>query len=216
MKVFYFTNRGDYRDKNEDAVLLDEKVIQEDMKVPEKAICSKIIAVADGVGGAAAGEIASKSVLETLADFENPDIETAVFMAKEKLKKLAEKDPSLNGMATTVAGIKIKNNKATVFNCGDSRVYKKVGNHLRILSFDHSKDGILYSAVGINVYPEIFTRQTDGGVFLIATDGFYEVFEEQELEEIFEESIEKTVSNIKQKLKTKKLYDNVSFIIAEV
>ncbi|WP_051654332.1 protein phosphatase 2C domain-containing protein [Persephonella sp. KM09-Lau-8] len=216
MKVFYFTNRGNYRDKNEDALLIDKKVIQEDMEKPRESAPSKIVAVADGVGGAAAGEVASKSVLETLADFENPDIEAAIFRAKEKLKKLAEKDPSLNGMATTVAGIKVESNKITVFNCGDSRVYKKAGKFLRILSFDHSKGGVLYSAVGTDITPEVFTRQTDGGIFLIATDGFYGVFEEQELEELFEENIEKTVSNIMQKLKTKNLHDNTTFIIAEV
>lgn len=216
MKVFYFTNKGNYRDKNEDAILIDNIVIQENMEKPEKATPSKIVAVADGVGGAAAGEVASKSVLETLADFENLDTETVIFRAKEKLKKIAEKDPSLNGMATTIAGIKVEDDKITVFNCGDSRVYKKVGNYLRILSFDHSKDGVLYSAVGTGIYPEVFTRQTNKGTFLIATDGFYGLFEEQELEKLFEKRIEKTVSNIMQKLKTKNLYDNVSFVIAEV
>jgi len=93
LKVSFYTNRGSFREKNEDAVLVGE-VFQEDMKEPLFLEGNfPILAAADGIGGSAGGEIASKTVLEAFK--KEKAVEKALYSAKKKLEEIASKNPSL-------------------------------------------------------------------------------------------------------------------------
>ncbi len=92
-----------------------------------------IFAVADGVGGAQAGEVASQMAVEILGEaFSNlsssSDAETAMLAAMEKANssifQMAHELPSLASMATTIAALHLKKDIATIGHVGDSRVYR--------------------------------------------------------------------------------------------
>jgi serine/threonine protein phosphatase PrpC len=92
-----------------------------------------IFAVADGVGGAQAGEVASQMAIETLSDaFGNmPDtadsedvMRAAVSKANEAIFEMASQLSELAKMATTIAALHIKGDVATIGHVGDSRVYR--------------------------------------------------------------------------------------------
>ena len=92
-----------------------------------------IFAVADGVGGAQAGEVASQMAVEILGEaFSNlpssSDAETAMLAAMEKANsaifQMAHELPSLASMATTIAALHLSGNIATIGHVGDSRIYR--------------------------------------------------------------------------------------------
>lgn len=107
------------RPLNEDSYLLD----------PER----RIFAVADGVGGAQAGEVASKTAMEVLDEAfrhqtEGADIEdlmeVAIQRANNSIFQMAHEHPKLSAMATTVVALHLDGHVATIGHVGDSRLYR--------------------------------------------------------------------------------------------
>jgi serine/threonine protein phosphatase PrpC len=112
---------------------------------------SGIYAVADGVGGAQAGEVASQMAVELLGEaFTNlspdSDVETvmrsAIGQANSAIHQMAQDLPQLANMATTVVALHIAGNIATIGHVGDSRLYRvdRDGNLFRETD-DHSMVG---------------------------------------------------------------------------
>jgi len=107
-----------------------------------------IFAVADGVGGANAGEVASQMAVEILADAfshlsPSSDAETAMLAAMEQANssifQMAHELPQLASMATTVAALHLNGNIATIGHVGDSRVYRvDPGGNIFRETDDHS------------------------------------------------------------------------------
>jgi len=91
-----------------------------------------IFAVADGVGGAQAGEVASQMAMDILgeafANAGNGDAETVMRAAIERanaaIHDMAQELPQLSSMATTVVAVHLNGNIATIGHVGDSRVYR--------------------------------------------------------------------------------------------
>ena len=109
---------------------------------------SGFFAVADGVGGAQAGEVASTMAMEILGEAfinlqEGGDAEermkAAVEQANSAIFQMSNDLPQLSTMATTVVGLHLSNNIATIGHVGDSRLYRvdKEGN-LYQETHDHS------------------------------------------------------------------------------
>jgi serine/threonine protein phosphatase PrpC len=115
------TDRGlsEKRPLNEDSFLADEK--------------RRIFAVADGVGGAQAGEVASRTAMEVLdeafrhqvdgADIEDL-MEVAIQRANASIHRMAQEHPKLSMMATTVVVLHLDGHRATIGHVGDSRLYR--------------------------------------------------------------------------------------------
>ncbi|PYE51908.1 protein phosphatase [Deinococcus yavapaiensis KR-236] len=125
------TDAGRERSLNEDAALL--------VPLPTGGL----FAVADGMGGHAAGEVASQLALEELRDaFELAEGNTpsrlvrALQAANGAVHSQAVGNQA--GMGTTLAAVLIDGGVALVANVGDSRVYLWRGRELRQLSRDHS------------------------------------------------------------------------------
>lgn len=110
-----------------------------------------LIAVADGMGGHAGGEVASKVAITTLAqvlpllnndemDSESLEdfLQSAVLDVDHEIKLTAEADEHLSGMGTTLTAIALYRNKAYVMHTGDSRAYRLRGKELTQLTKDHS------------------------------------------------------------------------------
>src|SRR4029079_344493 len=107
------------RPLNEDAFLHD----------PERFI----FAVADGVGGAEAGEVASQTAIEVLdeafrhqtdgADIEDL-MELAIQRANASIHQMAQEHARFSMMATTIVALHLDGNVATIGHVGDSRLYR--------------------------------------------------------------------------------------------
>src|SRR3954470_14877201 len=121
IQVAAISDRGlsEKRPLNEDSFLSD----------PER----RIFAVADGVGGAQAGEVASKTAVEVLdeafrhqvdgADIEDL-MEIAIQRANVSIFQMAQDSPKLSAMATTVVALQVDGHVATIGHVGDSRLYR--------------------------------------------------------------------------------------------
>jgi len=154
-KISYFTNRGSMRELNEDSILVDDLLISSfDMEDHKDAILVKdkiLFVVADGMGGHAKGEVASKFVLTKLKQQMTSlkDVKTLreqLHCIKNDLDDFAQHNPEFLDMGTVLAGILIIGNKLIVFNIGDCRVYQNNFGYLEQLNEDHSLVYALYKS----------------------------------------------------------------------
>jgi len=92
-----------------------------------------IFAVADGVGGAEAGEVASQTAIEVLDEAfrhqtEGSDVEDlmelAIQRANASIHQMAQEHARFAMMATTIVALHVKDNLATIGHVGDSRLYR--------------------------------------------------------------------------------------------
>jgi serine/threonine protein phosphatase PrpC len=117
---------------------------------------SGVFAVADGMGGHAAGDVASRIAVAALMrlagrdDLRSRDILDAVDAANDDILNSIDADGQRAGMGTTLTGVAIvtgdTNPRWAVFNVGDSRVYRFAGDTLTQLTEDHSEVGELVAA----------------------------------------------------------------------
>jgi serine/threonine protein phosphatase PrpC len=140
-----FTHQGAVRATNEDTIAVGDWITSEPMAAPvvlEHTVTAPLICVvADGMGGHAAGEVASRVVAEHLAlratrASDETSIARLLHEANDALFALMEERPAWYGMGTTVAGLAVAPSGAAVFNVGDSRVYRIEAGPLVQLSTD--------------------------------------------------------------------------------
>ena len=193
LKSFSRTDIGKKRKLNQDYIFSsDEKI----------GNLSNVFIVADGMGGHAAGDLASKSAVEVIIrsigeSFEsNPSIilRKAIEAANERVFEVAEANPELEGMGTTVVAATVIGRFLQVANVGDSRLYVIHDREIRQVTVDHSlveemvrrgavtredsshhpKKNIITRAVGVKetVDVDLFTEELeDGDMVLLCTDG---------------------------------------------
>ena len=121
------TDVGRVREGNEDAYLVDDSM--------------GLVAVADGMGGHRAGEVASATALEALraAITAGRPIREAIEDANDAVHGKSLTDPNLRGMGTTLtAGTLTPDGTLLVGHVGDSRAYLLHDGELRQLTVDHS------------------------------------------------------------------------------
>jgi protein phosphatase len=131
------THAGCVRTQNQDATLCG----------PE------LFVVADGMGGHAAGDVASGIAISELSATgdQHPicadDVIASIRRANRTIFEAAAADPTRAHMGTTVAGVAlVRDHRVLVFNVGDSRVYRWHEASLRQVSSDHSVIGELLAA----------------------------------------------------------------------
>ena len=127
------TDRGRKRPANEDAFGF--------------SISQGIFVVCDGMGGAAAGEIASSQAVDEMLklvtgrDEAAPLLETAeqaVVAANEAVYSRSRRNPRLDGMGTTLVALVTEGGRAWMLNVGDSRGYRLRNGRLEQITLDHS------------------------------------------------------------------------------
>lgn len=139
------TDVGRKRDHNEDAILLDHEL--------------GLYAVADGMGGHAAGEVASKTAVETILEYyertgdeavptwplrlpqlqiERDRMATAIKLANVRIYEMGRDEEGKKGMGTTVEAMYFAQGRYYIGHVGDSRVYRLRGERLTLLTEDHS------------------------------------------------------------------------------
>lgn len=129
------SNKGRRRRKNEDSIL----------SVPLSG-GAVLIAVADGVGGERAGEVASSGVTKLLSEqltsqvlsHFDEDLAMAIQAANHTLWERARNDVRLQGMATTLVAAIVDDGNAWLANVGDSRAYLIEGANITQITQDHS------------------------------------------------------------------------------
>lgn len=101
-----------------------------------------VIAVADGMGGAKAGEVAAQLAVEAVAGLAEPvalgDVRDAVGRANAEIRRMASQDPDMSGMGTTFTAAMLEDGRLDVVHVGDSRAYLWRDDRLRQLTEDHS------------------------------------------------------------------------------
>ncbi len=107
-----------------------------------------VFAVADGMGGHAAGEVASAAALEPVErldgqEFDDPEeaneaLAHAVVLANDLVYGRAVDDPELRGMGTTLTAVMVRDGKLHLAHVGDSRAYLLRGGVLERLTEDHT------------------------------------------------------------------------------
>lgn len=113
------------------------------------AIQNGLAAVADGMGGHQAGEVASRLALEALTQAFDPSddpadsLRQAVGAANQRVWAAAQADPSRSGMGTTLTALYVNRGIGYMAHVGDSRAYLLRGDELRQLTHDHSYVGEL-------------------------------------------------------------------------
>ncbi|HET8813829.1 MAG TPA: Stp1/IreP family PP2C-type Ser/Thr phosphatase [Solirubrobacterales bacterium] len=192
------TDTGRQRNANEDSLFTS----------------SPLFVVADGMGGAQAGEVASKSAAESFAGGlpkAPPEraLEETIEGANRTIHELARKDPSLAGMGTTVTAaiVDLESEEVAIGHVGDSRAYRFRNGRFEQLTRDHSlveemrRKGQLTDAQAED-HPQrsIITRalgpepevQVDlqtvpaqhGDVFLICSDGLTTMLDDEKIAQV--------------------------------
>jgi protein phosphatase len=120
----------------------------------------KLFVVADGMGGHAAGEIASKVAVDAINEFvcltggdeeitwpfgldenisyDGNRLKTAIRHANRKVLEATREKSEYEGMATTVAAVLVDGDVANIGHVGDSRIYLLTPDELTLLTSDHS------------------------------------------------------------------------------
>lgn len=145
IKSFGITDVGRQRQHNEDAYLVDDG--------------NYLYLVADGMGGHAAGEVASRIAAEAIAEFVSHTIEddgtwphaydenvsrnsnrltSALKIANTRVIDAMKKDARLRGMGTTVVAGLFDDRQASIAHVGDSRAYLIRGDQMSRITSDHS------------------------------------------------------------------------------
>jgi PPM family protein phosphatase len=128
------TDPGRIRRRNEDAFVLDPP----------------LFAVADGMGGAQAGEVASRLAAAAFREYHEADglapderVQAIIQEANRRIYERARADSDVSGMGTTVTAALLIGGRVTVGHVGDSRAYRIRTGRLEQLTEDHSLVGDL-------------------------------------------------------------------------
>jgi protein phosphatase len=106
----------------------------------------RLLVIADGMGGAAAGDLASSEVMHIIRELDRDDLdadamaalEQAVTKANARLGDLINEDPAVEGMGTTLDALLWDGEKFAFAHIGDSRVYRLRGGEFTQISTDHT------------------------------------------------------------------------------
>lgn len=212
--VSALSHSGLLRDRNEDSLVIGPWTLCSTVTESPQTLLFPlgtplVVAVADGLGGHPAGEVASAMVVRRLSRI-GPDLdsEDAVREALEGCNRAvyaaSDDDPDLIMMGTTVAGVVITPESVFTFNVGDSRVYgldTKAGDGLRELSVDDNpplapgerSSTVVTQTLGgtpdfTPVEPHISHAPLSAGTrHLICTDGLTDPVPDEELTGIMRE-----------------------------
>jgi PPM family protein phosphatase len=173
-----------------------------------------LFAVADGMGGAQAGEIASRIAVDTIGADSGvvaEDLAGVVKTANERIHELSRSDERRAGMGTTMTVVLVGEEEIHVAHVGDSRAYLLRAGQLEKLTRDHSlvdelvrqgkltpeeaqehpQRSVITRAVGPEARVEVDTatwQAKAGDVFLICSDGLTTMIGEAEILAILETS----------------------------
>ncbi|MBC8164946.1 MAG: serine/threonine-protein phosphatase [Bryobacteraceae bacterium] len=200
LEVFGLSDPGSVRSNNEDYYLLAPSL--------------DLYLVADGMGGAQAGEHASRLAGDTVAEYvwksgerSGEVLLKALAEANRKVLSAADNDPQLHGMGTTLTAAWRVGEELLLANVGDSRAYLYQDGQLHIITEDqtwvnevgrklgigddqlkiHPMRHVLTMAIGVSDTLRIHSYAVpliEGAQFLLCSDGLHGVIDSQTILEI--------------------------------
>ena len=198
MKVYSMTDIGRVRPIDEDAFY-----------TPEAG--ERFCAVADGMGGHKAGEVASAMAVKVFSDYmrgvevvTSEAMRASVVRANDAVYKAAQSSESMSGMGTTFSALAMEGETAYIAHVGDSRIYLIRRGALMQMTVDHTlveemvmkgviterearvhpKRNIITRALGTDARVEIDLMQLElrpGDVFFLCSDGLTNHVQEREI-----------------------------------
>ena len=235
---------GCVRSNNEDMVLAYNKFVRSDVYQTEFMTENNnrfVIALADGMGGHNAGEVASSDALTNLQFFVN-DLPSG--LAKGEFEEMliewlgsinamidskGKVDPTMAEMGTTLVGIIYYEGTYFWVNCGDSRLYRLRNGHLQQISTDHSLNNMTGQTKHSNVitncigagcrtsYLDIFEFTADflsGDTYMLCSDGLNDMVPNDKIEQLMNEGA--TANALCEAAIAAGGYDNVSACVFNV
>lgn len=234
------THVGLKRTANQDRFLLDQE--------GESILC----AVADGMGGPAGGETASRIALERFAAAVRAEefadaaaagryLERGAVTAHDEIRSVADSDPDLRGMGTTLVGLAVdRGERGSFVNVGDSRLYRMRRGELSRLSYDHSvvadlvrrgeitseeaavhpRRNVLTMALGVDhrLDPQVegFTVEP-GDIYLLSSDGLHGMISDRDIARILaaDWTVEARCSSLVEAALDAGGSDNVTVVLLE-
>ncbi|SDL37394.1 Stp1/IreP family PP2C-type Ser/Thr phosphatase [Halarsenatibacter silvermanii] len=217
MEVCGGTDKGLMRAKNEDNYLVQTDPLP-------------LLAVADGMGGHQAGDVASETVIETINNFDlsvceiSPDhMKNLVERTNREVLKKGEENPQYSGMGTTLSCAAISEGKLYYGHVGDSRIYLYRDQELTRISSDHSlvaemveqgkisqkeafqhpQSNVLTQAIGLGKNLDIDRGSVSlrkNDIILLCTDGLTDMVGEEDIADIILQAEEETSEKICDRL----------------
>jgi protein phosphatase len=193
-----FTDPGRKRRRNEDSFVIDPP----------------LFAVADGMGGAQAGEVASRLAAAAFREFHDADeldpekrLVAIIQEANRRIYERAEGDAEVSGMGTTITAALLVENGLVIGHVGDSRAYRLRGGRFEQLTDDHSlvadlvrsgrltpeeadihpQRSVITRALGTDAQVDVdtFTVPAEGDdVFLICSDGLTTMIDDEAIRDL--------------------------------
>ena len=225
-KVFALSDLGLVREGNEDSGL----------------ISSKLVAVADGMGGHAGGEVATTIAITALTA-KQIDEDSLLTVTKEidlAILDRSNTQPELAGMGTTLTALHLTGDAVGLLHVGDTRCYAFAGGKLNQLSIDHTvmqelidqgritpdeavnhpQRSLLTHALmgdsGFDPVVQLYPIKL-GDQFLLCSDGLTGVLSDFEITKIIKKyDGQEIVENLVAETRAKGAPDNVTVIWAEV
>jgi PPM family protein phosphatase len=178
-----------------------------------------LFAVADGMGGAQAGEVASRIAAESFEPADRGEqpaetwLRTIAEVANDRIHNLSREDSTVSGMGTTLTAALLEGEEVTLAHVGDSRAYLYRDGELKLLTSDHSlveelrrqgrlteeqaedhpQRSIITRALGPESEVEVDTMTQSarpGDVYLLCSDGLTTMVREDRIAEILAENSE--------------------------
>jgi PPM family protein phosphatase len=204
-----------------------------------------LLAVADGLGGQPAGDIASKMAVIELEETvkanigkvpEKEILMQAVVKANREIYLLSNENPEYKGMGTTLVAAILFGDGAVVANVGDSRAYL-IGDGIRQITQDHSlvqemsengnndrenaspQKNIVTRVLGVAAEskPDFFELKLEGKTLLLCSDGLTNTLSDLEIQQIVnaQPGIDAVCDRLLATTNEKGSKDNVTVILAK-
>jgi protein phosphatase len=229
IEVAHASNTGRVRSHNEDRAFA---------KAP-------LLAVADGMGGAKAGEVAAQIAIDAVANTARPPSVTGLreglVAANDEIRQTAGEDPSRTGMGTTVTAALFDGDTATLMHVGDSRGYLIHDGRIRQLTDDHSvvaemvrqgqlaadaakrhpSRNIITRALGAEPAVEIDELRVelaDGDIVLLCSDGLSSLVDDEDIQELVvsARSLEDAARDLVNAALEKGGTDNITVVLGRI
>ncbi len=235
------SDKGNKRDHNEDMLLVGDTIFRDGrIRMEFDSDCLLTFAVADGMGGHNAGEVASEMALNSLVKFtgilgagysEGHLCNMLNDWAERMHEELTEEgfdNPERRGMGTTLCGFFIYDKKYYAINAGDSRLYHFRNGILQQISKDHSlasqdptaPSNIITNALGgggesafLDV-ENITDRLEDNDILLACSDGLSDMVEDEGIRELLNNSC--SAQDLIDAANDNGGKDNISVILAKM
>jgi serine/threonine protein phosphatase PrpC len=236
------THRGTVRESNEDCLAFGFWSSQETMvaarrfdhDLAEPFVC----VVADGMGGQAGGEHASRLVATHLSKrltLKGPAAVSATARAvNTELYTEVREHPDRAGMGSTAVGIVADRRTVAIFNVGDSRAYRVGEKGLVQLSVDDSMSPNWKAGMGVqrnnkllqsfggrtvfsDIQPNVHREPLEAGsTYLLCCDGLYETLLEEEMAALVGPDLQAAAEALLHAALDKKARDNVTVALVRV